>query len=1048
MTDRRFVSFALNFAVALLLGANTATAEPAVCASRPAPQNCGGAVPCCCGDAVTEDYTLPGDLDCTADPIDQHGLRINAANVVLDGAGFSIHGPTSLWPDDPQIPGREYDTVGIKVESTATKAVIKNIRVVGGDITIGTWRRCIEVKANKTVVGDGITQVITESCGWIDNGENIPGSYGVDVDADDVTVEYNLVKDVGDEGIHIGGGSDRALILNNVVENPGLEAIYLLRNQGAQVIGNVTSGSDDWGLHMKEASGALIEGNTFSDRGITLRGDCTDNLLKDNTAVRRLVMEAIEDDNNPGQYLFPANNLVLGGQIDGLEGEDPNPGGFAGSDHCVIFDSAMNNRLQSVSLIRSVQAAVRTLADPDIGTGIYQNVPSWPVNTLTDVSVDGSALVINDPELGGDDVEFTNGTIIILETAGTPVVEALPVADGYIWTGLFSGDVFSTLPRLRAHRKGGCNPQERISLLKFDVPHGSTGAIDATLNVMSSLDMTSSHAGFLHGVDPAANVVTEPEMSWDWFNTAFPNAVPSALRQGFGITLEPGAAQDIYTPYDVTHLFQLYVGPSSSHVMYSFSGHLASGYLTEYYSKETTGKEPKLSFTPVTAQQFQLDATPPLDTDCGCDEVANPSCRATERVCNGTKEGFTRSNKPKESNGDKNRMEVSADDGMSCSGSNPYSQDCNNDTECTGNGTCTVVNQYESYLTFDILPIDAEVTTATLFVHVRNHENCAIMGEECSKPRDGKGPKVYVLQNWQTDLDTSDDGWEEGTGDSDVTTGSPLHPTWLHWDVVPPRGRFAGRLAKSATDPEGSAVVDDGEWWSVELSHAVAEEVATGNDLFTLILVGSDNKHVKLDGMRNNESDGFDRPTLVFGDDGTATGVWPPDENCARNATCVPTEDSWTKTSNDDPGEANENHGLETVLHVESPGGDQREIYVKFDVTGLTSDATGATLRLFREAITGEDLQGFQFYEVTDDTWAETAITWNNAPASGNLLGTLNLAPNTIGWIEFSNAALNNYINAQRVDGDVSIAIKGVGPDDRAKFQSREGVNPPEMVLQ
>ncbi|RJR46017.1 MAG: hypothetical protein C4576_11350, partial [Desulfobacteraceae bacterium] len=51
--------------------------------------NCGGVVPCVCGDTVTSDYTLAGDLACTNAG---NALNVGANNITIDLAGRTISG--------------------------------------------------------------------------------------------------------------------------------------------------------------------------------------------------------------------------------------------------------------------------------------------------------------------------------------------------------------------------------------------------------------------------------------------------------------------------------------------------------------------------------------------------------------------------------------------------------------------------------------------------------------------------------------------------------------------------------------------------------------------------------------------------------------------------------------------------------------------------------------------------------------------------------------------------------------------------------------------
>ena len=110
--------------------------------------------------------------------------------------------------------------------------------------------------------------------------------------------------------------------------------------------------------------------------------------------------------------------------------------------------------------------------------------------------------------------------------------------------------------------------------------------------------------------------------------------------------------------------------------------------------------------------------------------------------------------------------------------------------------------------------------------------------------------------------------------------------------------------------------------------------------------------------------------------------------------------------------------------------------YVKFTVAGVGGDVTAAKLRL-HVADAGPD--GGRVHLVAN-TWTESGITWNNAPAIGGTplssVGAVTLGT----WAEF----------------DVSSAVGGNGTysfgllnsnGDSVLYTSKEGLEPPELVL-
>jgi PKD repeat protein len=114
------------------------------------------------------------------------------------------------------------------------------------------------------------------------------------------------------------------------------------------------------------------------------------------------------------------------------------------------------------------------------------------------------------------------------------------------------------------------------------------------------------------------------------------------------------------------------------------------------------------------------------------------------------------------------------------------------------------------------------------------------------------------------------------------------------------------------------------------------------------------------------------------------------------------------------------------------------ESYLKFDVQGLGGGAVhSAQLRLY---VTDGSSDGGSVYAV-DNGWTETGIHAANAPVmSGPPLASAG-AVGTGAWVEFDVSA------AVAGEGIVSFALTN-DSGDSAYFSSREGANPPELVIE
>ncbi|MEZ4711209.1 MAG: DNRLRE domain-containing protein [Caldilineaceae bacterium] len=127
------------------------------------------------------------------------------------------------------------------------------------------------------------------------------------------------------------------------------------------------------------------------------------------------------------------------------------------------------------------------------------------------------------------------------------------------------------------------------------------------------------------------------------------------------------------------------------------------------------------------------------------------------------------------------------------------------------------------------------------------------------------------------------------------------------------------------------------------------------------------------------------------------------------------------------------NYGTLSRLDVDSPG---EESYIRFNVSGVTGAVQSATLRLW---VGNGSSNGPSLYH-TDNSWSETGITWNNRPlVISSAIADVGAAPANA-WAEYN---LTGQITGNGVYNFVLL------PDssDGIKFDSREGSNPPQLVL-
>ncbi|MEZ4662548.1 MAG: DNRLRE domain-containing protein [Caldilineaceae bacterium] len=166
-------------------------------------------------------------------------------------------------------------------------------------------------------------------------------------------------------------------------------------------------------------------------------------------------------------------------------------------------------------------------------------------------------------------------------------------------------------------------------------------------------------------------------------------------------------------------------------------------------------------------------------------------------------------------------------------------------------------------------------------------------------------------------------------------------------------------------------------------------------------------------------------PTATPAATATNTPGGPP---VITEVTLAPVADSRVMEVNPDS-----NSGALTRLDIDSPG---EESYIRFTLTGITGTVQNATLRVLVTNGTGD---GPGIY-LTDNSWTETGITWNNRPAP------ISAAIDNLGAMTAGNAYDYNVTAAIGGDGTYSFVWL---PDSTngVRFESRESATPPQLIL-
>ncbi|HEX5733937.1 MAG TPA: carboxypeptidase regulatory-like domain-containing protein [Blastocatellia bacterium] len=164
----------------------------------------------------------------------------------------------------------------------------------------------------------------------------------------------------------------------------------------------------------------------------------------------------------------------------------------------------------------------------------------------------------------------------------------------------------------------------------------------------------------------------------------------------------------------------------------------------------------------------------------------------------------------------------------------------------------------------------------------------------------------------------------------------------------------------------------------------------------------------------------------------------------ASTSTVHPTADAYVRAGSS----ANSNFGTTTQLitRLASSSNNTHETYLTFNV-GQVCTVSNVKLRLFGKLSSSGNLS-VSAHAVSNTTWTETGITWNNRPATGSALTTRVVTGTTNTWYEWD---ITQYVRSEISAGrrTISIALKGVMvTSNQATFNSRQAAtNRPELVI-
>jgi len=130
------------------------------------------------------------------------------------------------------------------------------------------------------------------------------------------------------------------------------------------------------------------------------------------------------------------------------------------------------------------------------------------------------------------------------------------------------------------------------------------------------------------------------------------------------------------------------------------------------------------------------------------------------------------------------------------------------------------------------------------------------------------------------------------------------------------------------------------------------------------------------------------------------------------------------------------NFGLLTVLRAD--GSPDMRSYLRFNLQGLSGSVSRATLRIYANSAS---TAGVSIWRVSDNTWTESTINYNNAPPVGTVIGSF--APVGAGtWISID---VTSYITG---NGSYSFALTTPGSTAISLASRQAGANAPQLIVE
>ncbi len=231
----------------------------------------------------------------------------------------------------------------------------------------------------------------------------------------------------------------------------------------------------------------------------------------------------------------------------------------------------------------------------------------------------------------------------------------------------------------------------------------------------------------------------------------------------------------------------------------------------------------------------------------------------------------------------------------------------------------------------------------------------------------------------------------------------------------------------------------DGINWTTAAAGRVSSGTSLALETFSFAAV--DAKYVRIVGHGNSVNlwNSYTEVKIQTGSPGGGTFTLTPTQDAyVRNGTNAAVTHGTT-----DP------NTLLTKLNATASAGNDRHTYLQFNTAAASGTVSSAVLRLYGGLDDNRDNNiPVNVYGVSNTTWTESTITWNNKPATGDSLQRVVVTDSVKGYYSWDITA---YVQAEKAAGrhTLSLALLArIATDPRIGWNSKEtGSNPPQLVI-